>query len=194
MRGLDRVTACFFGDGAVAEGEFHESLNMAALWRLPLLLCCENNLYAMGTALERAQARTDIAERAASYGVASRAVDGMDVLAVEQAATDAVSAIHADGGPQFLELRTYRFRAHSMYDPERYRDKAEVERWRQRDPIEQLAGQMRNDGQLSDQDLTSMEAAVAEEIDKAIAVADGAPLEPVEDLTRFVYSERRGAA
>jgi pyruvate dehydrogenase E1 component alpha subunit len=194
MRGLDRVTACFFGDGAVAEGEFHESLNMAALWRLPVLLCCENNLYAMGTALERAQARTDIAERAASYGVASRAVDGMDVLAVELAATDAVSAIHADAGPQFLELQTYRFRAHSMYDPERYRDKAEVERWRQRDPIEQLAGRMRNDGQLSDQDLTSMEAAVAEEIDKAIAVADGAPLEPVEDLTRFVYSERRGAA
>ena len=194
MRGLRRVTACFFGDGAVAEGEFHESLNLAALWRLPVLLCCENNLYAMGTALERAQARTDLAERAASYGVASRTVDGMDVLAVDQAATDAVSAIRADGGPQFLELQTYRFRAHSMYDPERYRDKAEVEHWRQRDPIERLTSQMRNDGQLSDQDLTSMDAAVAEEIDKAIAVADGAPLEPVEDLTRFVYSERRGSA
>jgi len=134
LRGRTTVTACFFGDGAFAEGEFHECANLAALWDLPVLLCCENNLYAMGTAIARAQAETDLALRAASYGMSAWAVDGMDVLAVEEAARHAVDRIRGGGGPCFLELRTYRFRAHSMYDPERYREKAEVERWRQRDP------------------------------------------------------------
>lgn len=193
MRGQDRVTACFFGDGAVAEGEFHESINLAALWALPVLLCCENNLYAMGTALARSHARTDLAERAASYGVAAQAVDGMDVLAVERAASQAIEAIRAGGGPHFLELRTYRFRAHSMYDPERYRDRAEVERWKQRDPIEQLAAAMRDGGQLSETDVKTLEAEVAEEIDAAIAAADAAAFEPLADLTRFVYSDQGSA-
>ena len=124
----NRVTACYFGDGAVAEGAFHESLNMAALWRLPVLFCCENNLYAMGTALERAQSQTDLTAKAASYRVPTLAVDGMDVLACHDAAQQAADHIRTNGGPFFIEFRTYRFRAHSMFDPELYRDKAEVER------------------------------------------------------------------
>jgi pyruvate dehydrogenase E1 component alpha subunit len=188
MRGENRVTACFFGDGAVAEGEFHECLNLAALWNLPLLFVCENNLYAMGTALNRAQAETDIALRASSYGLASWAVDGMDVLAVEQAAARAAEAVRWGGGPHFLELRTYRYRAHSMYDPDRYRDKAEIERWKAHDPIDALAARMRAEGQLTDDALAAMDKQIADEIDRAIEAADAGAWEPVEDLTRFVYS------
>jgi pyruvate dehydrogenase E1 component alpha subunit len=188
LRGDQRVTACFFGDGAVAEGEFHECMNLAALWDLPVLFCCENNLYAMGTALERAQAQTDLALRAGSYGMPSWPVDGMDVLAVEHAARSAIEAIRAGGGPHFLELRTYRFRAHSMYDPELYRDKAEVEEWKKRDPIDLLAARMRDSGELTDTELQKMTDELAGGIDQAVAAAREAPAEPVEDLTRFVYS------
>jgi pyruvate dehydrogenase E1 component alpha subunit len=193
LRDRPVVTVCFFGDGAVAEGEFHECLNLAALWRLPVLFCCENNLYAMGTGVERAQAETDLALRAASYGMASWAVDGMDVLAVEEAARRAVEGIRGGGGPCFLELRTYRFRAHSMYDPERYRDKAEVVHWRERDPIEMLAARLTADGELTPEAREAMAAEVSGEIDRAQAAAEAAPFEPVEDLTRFVYTERGGA-
>jgi pyruvate dehydrogenase E1 component alpha subunit len=188
MRGDERVTACFFGDGAVSEGEFHECMNLAALWDLPVLFCCENNLYAMGTALERAQAQTDLALRAGTYGMPAWPVDGMDVIAVEHAARNAAEAVRAGGGPHFLELRTYRFRAHSMYDPELYRDKAEVEQWRRRDPIEMLLGRMRDAGELSDDELAAMEEKLASQIEASIAAARAAPAEPVEDLTRFVYS------
>jgi pyruvate dehydrogenase E1 component alpha subunit len=192
LRGRPVVTACFFGDGAVAEGEFHESVNLAALWRLPVLFCCENNLYAMGTRIDRAQASTDLVGRAASYGLTATSVDGMDVLAVEAAARAAVDAVRGRGGPQFLELRTYRYRAHSMYDPDRYRDKAEIATWRERDPIEALVARMRADGELTGAGLAELEAAVAAELAAAEAAADAAPYEPVEQLTRFVYSERPG--
>ena len=128
LQGRRRVTACFFGEGAVAEGEFHESMNLAARWKLPVLFCCENNLYAMGTALGRSESETDLALKAASYEMPAWSVDGMDVMAVADAARRAVVECRAGGGPVFLELRTYRFRAHSMYDPERYRAKEEVER------------------------------------------------------------------
>ncbi len=188
MRGQEHVTACFFGDGAVAEGEFHESMNLAALWHLPILFCCENNFYAMGTALERAQAETDLALRASTYGIAAWPVDGMDVLAVEHAARTAAEAIRAGGGPHFLELRTYRFRAHSMYDPELYRDKGEVEQWRHRDPIEILTRRMRDAGELTDDQLAAIDGALASQIDASLAAARAAPVEPVEDLTKFVYS------
>ncbi|MFE2865992.1 pyruvate dehydrogenase (acetyl-transferring) E1 component subunit alpha [Embleya sp. NPDC059259] len=127
MRGEEHITCCFFGDGAFAEGEFHETANLAALWGLPLLLVCENNRYAMGTSLAREHAQTDLAMRAASYGMTAWAVDGMDVRAVEAATRRAVASIRGGGGPHFLEARTYRFRAHSMYDPDRYRRKEEVE-------------------------------------------------------------------
>jgi pyruvate dehydrogenase E1 component alpha subunit len=192
MHGRPVVTASFFGDGAVAEGEFHECLNLAALWRLPVLFCCENNLYAMGTAIERAQAVTDLTARASSYGMVAARVDGMDVLAVETAARQAVEAVRSGAGPYFLELATYRFRAHSMYDPDRYRDKTEIARWRQRDPIDLLTARMRADGQLDDVAIAQLDAAVTAEVDAAVAAAEAAPDEPVADLTRFVYAEPGG--
>jgi pyruvate dehydrogenase E1 component alpha subunit len=192
MTGRDRVTVCFFGDGAAAEGEFHESLNLAALWHLPVLFCCENNRYAMGTAIAREHARTDLALRASSYGLVAAPVDGMDVLAVEEATRRAVDGIRSGGGPHFLELSTYRFRAHSMYDSDRYREKTEIASWKERDPIEALAATMRAEGQLDDDALARIEAEVAEQIDRAVATADAAPFEPVEDLTRFVHSEEVG--
>ena len=196
LRGERRVTACFFGDGAVAEGEFHESMNLAALWRLPVLFCCENNLYAMGTALDRSESETDLSLKAASYRVPAWEVDGMDVMAVEDAAWRAAEAIRARGGPHFLELRTYRFRAHSMYDPERYRDKEEVERWKERDPIPDLEAKLFAEGVLGDGTLDRIEAEVAAEIDDAVAFAEAGTLEDVAELGRFVITEPeiRGAA
>ncbi|TDW31548.1 pyruvate dehydrogenase (acetyl-transferring) E1 component subunit alpha [Cryobacterium psychrophilum] len=190
MAGRSRVTACFFGEGAVAEGEFHESLNLAALWQLPVLFCCENNLYAMGTALGRSESQTSIALKAASYEIPAWSVDGMDVLAVEEAARRAVDAIRAGGGPHFLELRTYRFRAHSMFDPERYREKAEVSTWLERDPIEALRTTLESSGKLSDKEWAAIQGEVDAEVAAAVAFADAGTPEPVEELTRFVYSDR----
>jgi pyruvate dehydrogenase E1 component alpha subunit len=186
-----QVTACFFGEGAVAEGEFHETMNLAALWRLPVLFCCENNLYAMGTALARSEAVTDLALRAVGYGMAAWPVDGMDVLAVEDAARRAALEVRAGRGPVFLELRTYRFRAHSMYDPERYRSKDEVAAWRKRDPITLLTDRLTAAALLTDDDVAVIERDVAAEVDAAVAAAEAGTLEPVEDLTRFVTSEVR---
>ena len=191
MQGRDRVTACFFGEGAVAEGEFHESLNLAALWRLPVLFCCENNLYAMGTALGLSESQPSLALKAASYEVPAWTVDGMDVLAVRRAASTAVQAVRAGGGPHFLELQTYRYRAHSMYDPERYRDKEEVARWRERDPIDALVAQLRAEGLLDDGSLAVLEGEVADEVEDAVSFAEAADEESVADLTRFVHSEVR---
>jgi pyruvate dehydrogenase E1 component alpha subunit len=189
MQGKERVTACFFGEGAVAEGEFHETMNLAALWNLPVLFCCENNLYAMGTALERSESETALTLKAASYEMPAWSVDGMDVLAVEKSAHRAAEAMRAGGGPHFLELRTYRFRAHSMYDPELYREKAEVEAWKERDPLVLWEQQQRRLGFIDDAALAAAEAEVTAEIDAAVAFAEAGTLEPVEDLTRFVYHE-----
>jgi pyruvate dehydrogenase E1 component alpha subunit len=189
LQGNDRVTACFFGEGAVAEGEFHESLNLAALWNLPVLFCCENNLYAMGTALERSESETDLTLKAASYEVPAWSVDGMDVLAVENASRRAVEAVRGGGGPYFIEFRTYRFRAHSMYDPELYRAKSEVEAWRERDPLTRWEQQLRDRAFLDDASVTAAEEAVESEIDAAVEYAENGTFEPVEDLTRFVYHE-----
>jgi pyruvate dehydrogenase E1 component alpha subunit len=188
LQGRDRVTACFFGDGAVVEGEFHETLNLAALWHLPLLLVCENNLYAMGTAIETALARTDIAARAETYGMPAEAVDGMQVLAVEEAVRRAADAVRAREGPQFVELKTYRFRAHSMADPDLYRTKEEVEDWKQRDPISLFVDLLREQGLLDDTVVDELEAAVAAEIDEAVAFADASPVEPLEALLEDVYT------
>lgn len=190
IRERPNITVCLFGDGAVAEGEFHECLNLAALWRLPVLFACENNRYAMGTALAREHAATDLALRAASYGLAAWPVDGMDAVAVATATRRAVESMRGGGGPCFLELRTYRFRAHSMYDADRYRDKGEIAEWKQHDPIDRLSGELMAAGQFGAADLTALEAEVAAELDAAIAAAEAAPLEPVSDLTRHVYAER----
>jgi len=189
LQGKDRVTAVFFGEGAVAEGEFHESMNLAALWHLPVLFCCENNLYAMGTALDRAQTQTRITLKASSYEMPAWDVDGMDVLAVEEAASRAVESIRGGGGPHFLELRTYRFRAHSMFDPELYRDKDEVMEWKHRDPIEMFRKKLETDATVTGQDMAAIEDEVLAEIESAVAFADAGTLEPLSDLTRFVYSE-----
>lgn len=189
MQGRSRVTACFFGEGAVAEGAFHESLNLAALWRLPVLFLCENNLYAMGTALARSEAETDLCLKAASYELPAWPVDGMDVVAVASACRRAVDAVRSGAGPYFLELRTYRFRAHSMYDPELYRSRAEVEAWKERDPIPACAGRLREAGALDDASLAALEREVADEIAAAIAAADAGTPEPVAELLRFVYAE-----
>ena len=161
MQGRERVTACFFGDGAVAEGVFHESMNLSALWKLPVLFLCENNLYAMGTALHRHQAQTDLAVRAAGYGMAAWAVDGMDVRAVEDAARAAALAVREGGGPVFLELRTYRFRAHSMYDPDLYRTKDEIERWKERDPVAALTRTLMDAGEMTGEKLQTAPDAFA---------------------------------
>ena len=189
MAGRNAVTACFFGDGAVAEGEFHESMNLAALWQLPVLFCCENNLYAMGTSLTRSESETDLSLKAASYRVPSWEVDGMDVAAVEQATRRACESIRAGGGPHFLELRTYRYRAHSMYDPDRYRDKAEIEHWKHLDPIASLSAILTREAVLTEPDLECIEEETARDIDDAVAFADAGTLEPVADLERFVLSD-----
>jgi pyruvate dehydrogenase E1 component alpha subunit len=191
MQGRARVTACFFGEGAVAEGEFHESMNLAALWGLPVLFCCENNLYAMGTALARSESETDLALKASSFAMPAWPVDGMDVLAVEDAARRAALAVRAGGGPCFLEFRTYRFRPHSAFDPELYRSKQEVEEWKKRDPIATFTAQLRARQLLDDAALAALEDEVAREMAEATAFADAGHLEAVEDLMRFVYSERR---
>ena len=189
MNGNDVVTAVFFGEGAVAEGEFHESMNLAALWDLPVLFCCENNLYAMGTALERSESQTALTLKAASYELPAWSVDGMDVLAVEEAAKRAIESVRAGGGPHFLEFRTYRFRAHSMFDAELYRERGEVEQWKERDPIELFRSQLTDERVLTDERWQMMEDEVASEIEAAVAYAEAADWEPVEDLERFVYSE-----
>ncbi len=168
-------------------------MNLAALWRLPVLFCCENNLYAMGTALARSESQLDLCVKAASYGMPAWPVDGMDVLAVEAAARSAALAVRAGGGPAFLELRTYRFRAHSMFDPELYREKSEIERWKERDPIEALAARLRAEGALDDALRSELESACTEEIARAVAFAEAGTLEPVAELLRFVTSERSPA-
>jgi len=184
-----RVTACIFGEGAIAEGEFHESMNLAALWKLPILFLCENNLYAMGTALERSESQTDLTAKVRPYLVAAEAVDGMDILAVEAATRRAAEAVRRGEGPQFLEIRTYRFRAHSMSDPELYRDKAEVERWKLRDPIATFQSRMRAGDLLADGDLAEIEGSVASEVAGAVAEAESGPWEPITNLTKYVMSE-----
>jgi pyruvate dehydrogenase E1 component alpha subunit len=193
MQGRNRVTCCFFGDGAVAEGDFHESMNLASLWRLPVLFLCENNLYAMGTALCYSQAAADIAAKGACYAMASSFVDGMDVTAVENAVRLAVAHIRQGNGPYLLECRTYRFRPHSMFDSELYRTKDEVEQWKKRDPIELHAARMREAGLLDDEEMAALEESVAREVDASVAFAEAGTNEPLAELTRFVYSERRTA-
>ena len=186
MQGRAAITACFFGDGAVDEGEFHEFMNLAQLWRLPVLFICENNLYAMGMAVERAETETDISRKAAAYRVPSEAVDGMDPVAVEAAARRACEIVRSGAGPAFLECRTYRFRAHSMFDAQLYRNKDEIERWRARDPIRRLQAWLEENGLIDQDDLARIEAEIRSEVEAALAFAEAGSLEPVDDLVRFV--------
>ena len=188
LAGRREVAACFFGEGAVAEGEFHEALNLAALWGLAVLFLCENNQYAMGTALDRSESEVHIARKAESYKVPATVVDGMDVVAVENSVGAAASEIRDGAGPRFLELATYRFRAHSMFDPELYRDRAEVEAWKGRGPIVRFTRRLRDTGWLDDATVAALETEIAAEIDAAVDFAEGGTWEAVSDLETDVYT------
>lgn len=189
MQGRARVTTCFFGEGAVAEGEFHESMNLAALWQLPVLFVCENNFYAMGTALDRSEAETDIHAKAAGYRVPADVVDGMNVVEVEGAARRAAEAVRAGEGPRFLECRTYRFRAHSMFDPQLYRTKEEVAAWEKKDPILRFQNWALEAGLVHRDDVADIEQSVAAEIAEAVAFAEAAEWEPVETMLEDVGAQ-----
>jgi pyruvate dehydrogenase E1 component alpha subunit len=186
MQKLPHIAACFFGEGAVAEGEFHESMNLAALWQLPVLFICENNLYAMGTALQISESETDIHLKAKAYRMESESLDGMDVVAVEAAARRAVAFVRAGSGPYFLECRTYRFRAHSMFDAQLYRSKEEIEAWKQRDPIKRFGDWLKMAGLAHDRDFAAIEREVAEEVAASVHFAEAGTWEPVSDLWRDV--------
>ncbi len=192
LRGGDGVAVVFFGEGAVAEGEFHESMNLAALWGLPVVFVCENNGYAMGTALGISEAQTDLCEKARSYGMQADSVDGMDVLAVEAAMAGAVASARGGGGPRFLEMRTYRFRAHSMFDAQLYRDKNEIERWRHRDPIDLFAARCVSEGLLDEGARAALEAEVDAEVAASVAFARAGTWEPVADLCADVMTPWSG--
>ena len=190
MQQEPRVTSCFFGEGAVAEGAFHEAMNLAALWRLPVLFVCENNLYAMGTALSRSESQIDLTKKAASYGVATGHVNGMNVLAVHDAAQQAVAYVRERQLPFFLELHTYRFRAHSMFDAELYRDKEEVERWKRHGPIHTFTDRLKAAQKMNEADFERLDAQALEEVDAAVAFAEAGTWEPVAQLTVDVCAPR----
>jgi pyruvate dehydrogenase E1 component alpha subunit len=189
MQGRNRVTCCFFGEGAVAEGEFHESLNLAVIWKLPILFVCENNLYAMGTALDRSESETDIYRKAAGYGMPAHQIDGMNVVDVEAAALDACASIRRGEGPRFMECRTYRFKGHSMFDGQLYRDKAEVDAWLRKGPVIRLTQWMQQYHHLQEEELRAIEQQVDREIEQAVRESEAGTDEPVSELTRDVYTE-----
>jgi len=181
-----RITACFFGEGAVGEGVFHETMNLAELWKLPVLFVCENNLYAMGVPLADSEVETDIWRKAQAYRMPAEQVDGMDPVRVEAAVRRAAEHIRSGNGPFFVEARTYRFRAHSMFDTQAYRTRDEIEGWKQHDPIERLRAWMVANHQLGDAEAAAIESEVTAEIDAAVAFAEAGTLEPVDELERFV--------
>jgi pyruvate dehydrogenase E1 component alpha subunit/2-oxoisovalerate dehydrogenase E1 component len=185
------ITVCFFGEGAAAEGEFHEAMNLAALWNVPVLFVCENNLYAMGTAIRYSHSVVEIEKKGPAYGIATAVVDGMDVLAVEQAAKEAINKVRTSGQPFFLVCNTYRFRAHSMFDAELYRDKTEVEEWKKRDPVSALQSRLFDEHTLTQNEMDEINKRVAAEISAAVDFAEAGTWEPVEELTKFVYSDNK---
>jgi pyruvate dehydrogenase E1 component subunit alpha len=184
----DRITACFFGEGAVAEGAFHEAMNLASLWRVPVLFLCENNLYAMGTALSRSEAQIDLTAKLTGYGIPAAQVNGMNVLAVHDAASRAIEQVRREQSPVFLELHTYRFRAHSMFDAELYRDKKEVERWKTHGPIHTFTDKLKAAGMMSEDDFLGLDREVMAEVEAAVAFAEAGQWEPVENLMHDVLS------
>jgi pyruvate dehydrogenase E1 component alpha subunit len=183
------VTACFFGEGAVGEGIFHETLNLAVLWQLPVLFVCENNLYAMGVPLEDSEVETDIWRKARAYRMPAEQVDGMDPIQVEAAVRRAAEHVRGGQGPWFLEARTYRFRAHSMFDTQAYRTRDEIDGWRRLDPIERLRAWMVANHEISDAEARAIEVEVMAEIDAAVAFAEAGTLEAVDELERFVLMD-----
>jgi pyruvate dehydrogenase E1 component alpha subunit len=187
----DQVIVCYFGDGAVPQGEFHESLNLAALWKLPVVYLCENNRYAMGTSTDRALAQTEIWKFGQTYGIPSEKVDGMDVFAVREAVARAVERARRDRTPSLIEADTYRFRGHSMRDPAGavYRTKEEVEHEKARDPILLLRERALAAGALSEADVRAIEKDVNDRIDEAVAFAEASPVPAPEELFTDVYKD-----
>ncbi len=187
-QGTDQVTLCFFGEAAVNQGAFHESLNMAQLWKLPCIYICENNQYGMGTSLERAMSLSDISQKSCAYEIASEFVDGMDVLAVREATERAVKRARQNYLPTLLEVRTYRFMGHSMSDPGKYRTRAEIEKYQERDPIKLFSASLREEKVVDDKFLEEMDKEVREEVERAVQFADESPEPPLDDLYTDIYA------
>jgi pyruvate dehydrogenase E1 component alpha subunit len=184
----DRVTLCFFGEAAVNQGAFHESLNMAQLWKLPCIYICENNQYGMGTSLARSMSLQDISEKARAYGVASEFVDGMDVLAMRRSTQRAIKRAREDYLPTLIEARTYRYMGHSMSDPGNYRTRAEIEKYQERDPIKVFTATLKENGLLTDQDIAAFEAQVKEQVENAVHFAEESPEPDPSELYTHVYA------
>jgi pyruvate dehydrogenase E1 component alpha subunit len=182
------LTVCFFGEGAVAEGVFHEAMNLAVLWQLPVLFICENNRYAMGTALALSESETNIAKKAGSYGMRAMQVDGMNVVDVEAATSKAIEQIRQTNEPYFLECQSYRFRGHSSFDGQLYRDKAEVKLWQEKGPVIRLIRWLKENNGLEDEELSFIEAEIKDEIQVAITFAEQGAWESISDLAKDVYS------
>ena len=184
----DKVALCFFGEAAVNQGAFHESLNMAQLWKLPCIYICENNQYGMGTSLERAMSLQDIAQKAYAYEMASEFVDGMDVLAVREATVRAVERARKESLPTLLEVRTYRFMGHSMSDPGNYRTRAEIEKYQERDPIKLLSSTLKEEKIIDDATLERIDKEIHEQVEQAVRFAEESPLPAPEELYTDIYA------
>jgi pyruvate dehydrogenase E1 component alpha subunit len=189
LRGTDQVCICFFGDGASNEGAFHESINMASVWKLPVIYLCENNQYGMSMSVRRANSSADIADRALGYGIPGETVDGMDPLAVYEAVKRAVQHARSGKGPVLINAVTYRYYGHSKSDKQRYRTKDEVEAWRARDPIPAFRDRLISAGILTADEAAALEAQAEKTIEDAIAWGDAGPEPSVEHLTDDVYAE-----
>jgi pyruvate dehydrogenase E1 component alpha subunit len=188
----DKVALCFFGEAAVNQGAFHESLNMAQLWKLPCIYICENNQYGMGTSLARAMSLQNVAEKACAYEMASEFVDGMDVMAMRQATQRAVKRAREESQPTLLEARTYRYMGHSMSDPGNYRTRAEIEKYQERDPIKIFTATLKEQNILSDKDLSNIEAEVKEQVEQAVRFAEESPEPDPSELYTNVYANPLG--
>ena len=188
LRGTDQVVACFFGEGASNQGTFHEGINMAAIWKLPVIFVCENNLYAMGTRQSRVMLIENIADRAASYGIPGVTVDGNDVLAVYEAAREAVERARRGEGPTLIECKTYRHKGHSRVDPAKYRPKEEVEEWLRKDPIKRLREKLLQTNVLAEEEVQRVEEEVSAEIEEAVKFAVESPYPAPEEALEDVYA------
>ena len=186
--GQDRIVVCFFGDGAMNEGTFHESVNLAALWKLPVLFLCENNQYGVSTHVKRSTNVEDLALRAAAYGIPGRHVDGMDVLAVYEAVREAKAHVK-ENGPLLLVAQTYRFLGHSRSDTNNYRTMEEIDSWKEKDPISRLRDHLLTSEMLDEQDLAELESAVREDVEAAVRFAESGEEPGMEDLLRGVYAD-----
>src|SRR6266850_4658378 len=183
----DRVTLCFFGDGSINQGAFHEALNLIALYKLPVALICENNLFAMGTSVKRSTSLKQIVDRAEGYDIPGEIVDGMNFREVRDKLAEIVSSIRKDPHPAFVEIRTYRYRGHSMSDPASYRTKAELEKYRLDDPITRLRAQLTREGKLTHEQFDKIDKQAKETVLASVKFAEKSPEPPLEDLYKYTY-------